>query len=66
MEDGFLTASRATAKEEGIDGGVRGLRGALFWTPSARLAILRREDEEESWPKEIEWKDSGFLWAKSV
>lgn len=53
--------SRATAKEEGAVGGAWALRGALFWIPSARLAILRREEEEESGPKEMEWKDSGFL-----
>ena len=44
------------AKEEGTDAvaGVWALRGALFWTPRAALAILRREDEEVSGPKEIE------------
>ena len=57
---------RASWKEEGADGGVRGLREALFWISSARLAIPRREEEEESLPKEMEWKDSGFLSAKSV
>jgi hypothetical protein len=48
--------SRATAKEEGTDAvaGVWGLRGALFWIPRATLAILRREEEEVSGPKEIE------------
>jgi len=40
--NGFLTVSGATAKEEGTDGGVRGLQGALFWISSATLAILRR------------------------
>lgn len=42
------------------------MRGALFWIPSARLAILRREEEEESGPKEMEWKDSGFLRENSA
>jgi len=48
--------SRAIEKEEGTDavGVVRGLRGALFWIPRATLAILRREEEEESGPKEME------------
>jgi hypothetical protein len=50
--------SRATAKEEGTDAvaGVWGLRGALFsgWIPRATLAILRREEEDVSGPKEIE------------
>jgi hypothetical protein len=58
--------SRATAKEEGTAGANLGVRGALFWTPSARLAILRREEEGVSGPKEMEWKDSGFLGAKSA
>ncbi len=60
--------SRAIAKEEGTDAvtGVWGLGGALFWIPRATFAILRREDEEVSGPKEIEWKDSGFLWEKSA
>jgi hypothetical protein len=64
--NGFLTVLRATEKEEGTDGGVRGLRGALFWISSASLAILRREEEEVSGPKDIEWKDNGFLQAKST
>jgi hypothetical protein len=70
MEDGSLslTVSRATANEEGTDAvaGLRGSRGALFWIPRARVAILRRDEEEESGPKDIEWKDSGVLRAKSV
>lgn len=51
------------AKQEGTDaaGDLRGSRGALFCIPRARLAILRREDDEESGPKETEWKDRGFL-----
>ena len=59
----FLTVSSATEKDEGTeaDTGLRGSRGALFWIPRAVLAILRREDDEESGPKEIEWKDSGVL-----
>jgi hypothetical protein len=60
---GVLTVSRATLKEEGTEAveGLRGLRGELFWTLRAVLAILRREEDEESGPKEIEWKDSGIL-----
>jgi hypothetical protein len=48
--------SRAIAKEEGTDAvaGVWGFRAALFWIPRATLAILRREEEEVSGPKEIE------------
>ena len=44
------------AKEEGTDAvaGVWGFRGALFWIPRATSAILRREEEEVSGPKEIE------------
>ena len=48
--------SKATAKEEGTDAiaGVCGLRAVLFWIPRAKLAILRREEEEVSGPKEME------------
>jgi hypothetical protein len=48
--------SKAIAKEEGTDAmaGVCGFRGALFWIPRAKLAILRREEEEVSGPKEME------------
>jgi len=55
--------SRAIAKEEGTEAveGLRGLRGASFWIPRATLAILRREEEDASGPKEIAWKDSGVL-----
>jgi len=61
-----LTVSRAIEKDEGIEAacGMRVSRGALFWASSARLAILRREKDEVSGPKEMEWKDSGFLLAK--
>jgi len=50
------TVSRAIEKEERIDTVwvAMGLRGALFWIPRATLAILRREEEEESGPKEME------------
>jgi hypothetical protein len=53
---GFLTVSRAIAKEEGTDAvaGAWVLQEALFWIPRATLAILRREEEEVSGPKEIE------------
>jgi len=58
--------SRAIEKDEGIEAacGMRVSRGALFWTSRARLAILRREEDEAPGPKEMEWKDSGFLLAK--
>jgi hypothetical protein len=58
-----LTVSRAIEKEEGTEavGGLRRSRGALFWTLRAVLAILRSEEDEESGPKEMEWKDSGVL-----
>ena len=50
-------------KEEGTDAdwGLKGSRGALFWIPRARLAILRREADEASGPNETEWKDRGVL-----
>jgi len=58
-----LTVSRAMEKEEGTEAvwGLKGSRGALFWIPRARLAILRREADEASGPNETEWKDRGVL-----
>lgn len=58
-----LTVSRATEKEEGTDAawGLKGSRGELFWIPRATLAILRRELDESSGPKETVWKDRGIL-----
>jgi hypothetical protein len=59
----FLTVWRATEKDEGTEAvaGLRGSREALFWIPRAVLAIPRREDDEDSGPKEMEWKDKGIL-----
>jgi len=58
-----LTVSRAAENEEGTDAawGLKGSRGALFWIPRARSAILRREADEPSGPKETVWKDRGVL-----
>lgn len=50
----MLTVSRAIENDDWTVWGIRGSRGALFWTPRARLAILRREEDEECGPKEME------------
>jgi len=64
----FRTVSRAMENDEGTDAawGLKGSRGALFWIPRARLAILRREVDEPSGPKETEWKDRGALGERSA
>lgn len=59
----FLTESRATEKEEGIDTvkGFGGSRGALFWISRARSAITRSVYDEACGPKETVWNDRGIL-----
>src|SRR5258708_34813539 len=58
-----LTVSRAAANEEGkvFGAGREASREALFCILSARSAILWRAAFEAPPPKEIAWKDRGFL-----
>ena len=58
-----LTVSSASAYEDETVApeGARGSRGALFCTSRAICAILRKEEDVESCPKEIAWNDNGLL-----